>query len=58
MARALAEIRTPDNCHYTTAGRHLAPRLGIPGGFLSTIWEVRAAAVGLVAAADDHATIN
>lgn len=31
---------------------------GVPGGFRGTIREIGAAAVGLAAAADDHATIN
>lgn len=51
-------MRTSENCYYTTAGRQAAPRLRVPGGHFSTIREVYAAAVSLVAAADDHATIN
>lgn len=47
-----------DSCHYTTAGRQEGPRLRVCGGLLSMIREIRAAAVGLVAAEDDHATIN
>jgi hypothetical protein len=46
------------SCHYTTAGRQEGPRLRVRGGLLSMIQEIRAAAVGLVAAEDDHATIN